>query len=188
VIVLAGALNLRLSSILCVLKKFALLHVLAGYKVFTRFNRGPLYSEYCCYAVTFFWGVVIRAVLPPTVALLFSYSANLLNCLSIVWFFPVYLFLYVGCIAVFNSISMPSKRPKKTWSAASASSSTSAHPTLFVRGVRGRGPPGCHGHCGHRACTGLIEGRPAAFLSAGLWYAKDHLGSICLILCSIAPF
>ena len=112
--------------------------------------------------------LVIRDVLLPTVALLFSYSANLLNCLSIVWFFPVYLFLYVGCIAVFNSISMPSKRPKKTWSAASASSSTSAHPTLFVRGVRGRGPPGCHGHCGHRACTGLIEGRPAAFLSAGL--------------------
>jgi len=34
-----------------------------------------------------FLGVVIRAVLPPTVALLFSYSANLLNCLSIVWFF-----------------------------------------------------------------------------------------------------
>ena len=74
----------------------------------------------------------------------------------------------MGCIAVFNSISMPSKRPKKTWSTASASSSTSAHPTLFVRGVRGRGPPGCHGHCGHHACTGLIEGRPAAFLSVGL--------------------
>ena len=67
-------------------------------------------------------------------------------------------------LAVLNSISMPSKRPKKCF--------------VNVHRVRRRGRAGYHGHYGHRVRTDSIEGHPAAFLSAGLWFSKGHLGSL----------
>jgi len=102
-------------------------------------------------------------------------------------FFPVHLFLYVVCLAVLKFISMAPKRPKKTLSIASASSSTSSHSASSVDRVRSRGRAGYHGHYGHRVRTDFIQGHPAAFLSGGLWFSKGHLGSLWLILCSVAP-
>jgi len=64
---------------------------------------------------------------------------------------------------------MHSKRRKKTRSAACASSSTPAHSGLSVRRVRDSGPA---------SCRDLREGRPAAFLRAGLWFIWGHLALV----------
>ena len=72
---------------------------------------------------------------------------------------------------------MPSKRPKKACSPACPSSSTSVQSGLFVHHVRRSSPASCHG---------LMEGQPAAFLGAGLWFIEEHFGSVPFILCSVA--
>jgi hypothetical protein len=82
---------------------------------------------------------------------------------------------------------VPSRRATNARSSACALSSTSAHSALSVRRVRGSARGSCHGRYGHRVRTGLIEGRPAAFLSAGPFLFKDHLDSVWLILCSVVP-
>jgi hypothetical protein len=82
---------------------------------------------------------------------------------------------------------VPSRRATNARSAACALSSTSAHSALSVRRVRGSARGSCHGRYGHRVRTGLIEGRPAAFLSAGPFFFKDYLDSVRLILCSVVP-
>jgi len=153
-----------------------------------RFNTSSLYLGYCCYAVIFSWGVVTHFILPSNCSCcwtLLQLRSSLAKLPQYCFFFPVHLFLCVGCIAVLSSISMPSRRPKKAGSPASASSSMSARSSLSVRRVRGRGPASCHDR---HVRTGLIGGHPAAFLSAGLWFFKDHFCSVWLILCSVAPF
>ena len=81
-----------------------------------RFNTSSLYLGYCCYAVIFSWGVVTHFILPSNCSCcwtLLQLRSSLAKLPQYCFFFPVHLFLCVGCIAVLSSISMPSRRPKK---------------------------------------------------------------------------